>query len=282
MAREQRNDVDYFPHACTHGRKMHIIETKYGNDGYAAWFKLLEQLGKANFHYIDISDEMNLMFIVSTFKVSQEKALNILNDLSKLGAIDSYLYDNHKIIFSHKFIDSVKDAYRKRKSEITEYSALLIKLGIKTSQSGGSLAEDRQKIDGSLNDEQAQNHFNLPEVIPKEKERKVKYSKEKENKQKEGGFENSNSAYVFLKTEYPATIEAFEMQNKKSFENYDVFIQNFESNVIMESIPFETEKLYARLQKLNANWNHTPKAKPKFNNTPEPNSWESGKLPRKN
>jgi hypothetical protein len=52
MAREQRRDVDYFPHECNHGRKMHIIESKYGNNGYAAWFKLLEELGKANNHYM--------------------------------------------------------------------------------------------------------------------------------------------------------------------------------------------------------------------------------------
>jgi hypothetical protein len=30
-----------------HGRKMYIIEEKFGNDGYATWFKLLEQLGKS-------------------------------------------------------------------------------------------------------------------------------------------------------------------------------------------------------------------------------------------
>jgi hypothetical protein len=47
MAREQRTDVDYFPHECNHGRKMYIIEEKFGNDGYATWFKLLEQLGKS-------------------------------------------------------------------------------------------------------------------------------------------------------------------------------------------------------------------------------------------
>ncbi|WP_139959196.1 Lin1244/Lin1753 domain-containing protein [Flavicella sediminum] len=141
MAREQRHDVDYFPHDCIHGRKMHIIETKYGNDGYATWFKLLEQLGKANFHYLDISDEMNLMFLVSVFKVDEKTALSILNDLSKLGAIDKFLYENHKIIYSQKFIESVKDAYRKRKSKILEYSDLLKQLGIKTSQTGGGLKE---------------------------------------------------------------------------------------------------------------------------------------------
>lgn len=38
MAREQRKDVDYFPHPCGHGRKMSIIQGKYGNDGYRIGF----------------------------------------------------------------------------------------------------------------------------------------------------------------------------------------------------------------------------------------------------
>jgi len=163
MSRGPRHDVDYFPHECIHGRKMHIIETKYGNDGYAIWFKLLEQLGMANYHYLDVSDEMNLMFLVSTFKVDEEKALSVLDTLSKLGAIDKFLYEEHQIIYSQKFVESVKDAYRKRKSQIIEYSALLIKLGIKSSQSGGSLTQVAVK---------------QAEVIPKEEKSKVKKRKE--------------------------------------------------------------------------------------------------------
>jgi hypothetical protein len=62
MAREQRRDVDYFPHECNHGRKMHIIESKYGNNGYAAWFKLLEELGRLIIT-TDISDDKTLMFL---------------------------------------------------------------------------------------------------------------------------------------------------------------------------------------------------------------------------
>lgn len=167
MAREQRHDVDYFPHSCIHGRKMHIIEAKFGNDGYAAWFKLLEQLGKANYHYLDISDEMNLMFIVSTFKVEEERAIEILKTLSKIDAIDKFLYDEHKIIYSEKFAQSVKDAYRKRKSGMLEYSALLRHIGVKKDQTGGSL----KPITGKQ-----------AEVIPKEKERKEKERKEEDNK----------------------------------------------------------------------------------------------------
>lgn len=163
MAREQRKDVDYFPHDCTHGRKMHIIEAKYGNDGYAVWFKLLEQLGKANNHYIDISDETNLMFLSSVFKIDEEKTISILKDLAKLGAIDTFLFDDHLIIYSQKFIDSIADAYRKRKNKIIEYSDLLIQIGVKSVQSSAGLTSKEA---------------NTPEVILKEEKSKVKKSKE--------------------------------------------------------------------------------------------------------
>lgn len=157
MAREQRKDVDYFPHPCGHGRKMSIIQGKYGNDGYATWFKLLEELGKANNHYIDISEETTLMYLSINFRISEELAIEILTDLAKLGAIDKYLFEEHKIIFSQKFTDSIEDAYRKRKSKIFQYSDILEEISKKNGQSSGRLTEEISK---------------QAEVIPKEKKSK--------------------------------------------------------------------------------------------------------------
>ncbi len=169
MARAQRKDVDYFPHECNHGRKMSIIEAKYGNDGYAVWFKLLEQLGKANNHYIDISDDTNLMFLSSVFKIKDEKTLQILNDLSKLGAINSFLFDNHKVIWSEKFVESIKDAYRQRSGVIFQYSDVLNEITQKNNQSTVGLTPTGP---------------NLPQSIPKEEYSKVKKSKEEESMEK--------------------------------------------------------------------------------------------------
>lgn len=157
MAREQRKDVDYFPHPCGHGRKMSIIQGKYGNDGYATWFKLLEELGKANNHYIDISEETTLMYLSINFRITEELTMEILNDLAKLGAIDKGLFDNHKIIFSQKFTDSIEDAYRKRKSKIFQYSDILEEISRKNGQTSGRLTEETPK---------------KSEVIPKEKKRR--------------------------------------------------------------------------------------------------------------
>lgn len=162
MAREQRKDVDYFPHECAHGRKMHIIESKYKNDGYATWFKVLEQLGKANNHYIDISDESVLMFLASVCHIDEDRLKSILTDLAKLGAIDKELFENNQVIWSQKFTDSIEDAYRKRKTKIFQYSDLLAIYPQKNGQSTGR---------------NSQTSAGMPEVIPKEENSREEKSK---------------------------------------------------------------------------------------------------------
>lgn len=204
MAREQRKDVDYFPHDCTHGRKMHIIETKYGNDGYATWFKLLEQLGKANNHYIDISDEMTLMFLSSVFKIDEEKTMQILTDLAKLEAIDKLLFDKYKVIWSEKFTEGIQDAYRKRKIKCYQYSDVLNEIMLKNDQSGGSLT-----LKGT----------NQAEVIPKVKESKVKESKENFNEEKFQDFQIL--FYKNLSDDFDFTFEIQKLRNQLDEENID-------------------------------------------------------------
>lgn len=193
MAREQRRDVDYFPHDCTHGRKMHIIESKYGNDGYATWFKLLEQLGKANNHYIDINDESTIMYLASVCKINEDILVNILNDLSKLGAIDKNLYENFGVIWSQKFVDSVADAYRKRKTETPQYSAVLEQYSGKN----GSIRVGNPSI-----------RAGMAEVIPKEKKSIVEYSREEKRKEKN----------ILLKKEPKKNISVFNF--KKALIDY--------------------------------------------------------------
>jgi hypothetical protein len=224
MAREQRKDVDYFPHDCTHGRKMHIIEAKYGNDGYATWFKLLEQLGKANNHYIDISDETNLMFLSSIFKISEELTLSILKDLAKLGAIDTFLFEDRLIIYSQKFIDSITDAYRKRKNKIIEYSDLLNQLGIKNDQSGGRLTL---------------NESNTPEEIPKEENSKVKKRKEEES-------------LAVRKLKFSNTLEPFLAKYGRDFLN-DFYLYWTEPNKSQTQFRQEMQKTWSLERRL-ATW----------------------------
>ena len=118
MARPKKNTVDYFPHPVTHGKKMSYIEKKYGNDGYAMWFKILEEIGSTDNHYLDLNDNITMMFLIDKCNVEEERINEFLSDLVKLQEIDKELFETYKLVYSTKFIDNVADVYQKRKSKL--------------------------------------------------------------------------------------------------------------------------------------------------------------------
>ena len=113
MTRPRKGTVDFFPHVVRHGKTMTIIEQRFGNDGYAVWFKTLEMLGDTDGHALDLNDELSWEFFVTKMRVSGEKTLEILGLLSRLGAIDPELW-SEKIIWSQNFVSNLAEVYSKR------------------------------------------------------------------------------------------------------------------------------------------------------------------------
>lgn len=128
MARPERNNVDYFPFICEEGNKMYYIEETYGNDGFATFVKLLRELAKANNHYLDLSKPTTVMFLSAKCKVSKETLLSIVNDLVDLGKFNDVLWHENKVIWCQDFIDSIQDAYFKRKNKCITFDGLLLLL----------------------------------------------------------------------------------------------------------------------------------------------------------
>lgn len=128
MARPERNNVDYFPFICEDGNKMFYIEETYGNDGFATFVKLLRELAKTNYHYLDLSKPSTMMFLSAKCKVSKEVLNSIISDLVDLGKFDKTLWDENKIIWCQDFIDSIQDAYSKRNNKCITLDGLRILL----------------------------------------------------------------------------------------------------------------------------------------------------------
>lgn len=128
MARPERNNVDYFPFYCKEGKAMYYIEQTYGNDGYAAWIKILRQLSVTNYHYLNLSDKVELMYLSSRCKISTETLSNLIKDLCDLGEFDKELWSEYSIIFSEKLVNSIKDAYLKRNNKCISLDSLLLLL----------------------------------------------------------------------------------------------------------------------------------------------------------
>ncbi len=114
MARPIKNTVDYFPHIIQNGKTIFILESKYGNDGYAFWFKLLELLGSSHDHVYDFNNLSDWEFLIAKTKVSKEKATEILKTLADVEAIDRELLEK-KVIWCENFVKGIEDVYSKRK-----------------------------------------------------------------------------------------------------------------------------------------------------------------------
>lgn len=125
MARPERNNVDYFPFICEDGKKMYYIEETYGNDGFATFVKILRELAKTDYHYLDLSKPTTLMFLSAKCKVPKETLIAIINDLVDLDKFNLMLWSENRIIWCQDFVDNIQDAYKKRNNECITFEGLL-------------------------------------------------------------------------------------------------------------------------------------------------------------
>ena len=116
MGRTAKSGVDYFSHDTgAHNRKtISALRSRFGNDGYAFWFILLELLGEQQNLSLDCSDEINLIYLCTETQVSEKTAAEILDLLSRMEAIDRELWQKHRVIWCQGFADRLKDVYRRR------------------------------------------------------------------------------------------------------------------------------------------------------------------------
>jgi hypothetical protein len=163
MARNKKCTVDYFPHDTKHGKTMFIIENRYGNDGYSAWFKTLEILGSTEGHYIDCNNIETWEFLLAKTRISADILTSIYDTLSNLGAIDNQLWSK-KVIWSDNFILRISDAYSRRMHKLPDKNSLL---GIYVNRNGINVCRN------DIND-------NISTEIEKEIESKKKVNKSKE------------------------------------------------------------------------------------------------------
>ena len=119
MARPAKVKVDYFPHVTHTGKSIAILETRWGNDGYAFWFKLLELLGDSNDFAFNCNLSADWEYLLSKTRVTDPVALAILSKLAEIGAIDAELW-GEKWVWSDNFVAGVAPAFEKRKGELPQ------------------------------------------------------------------------------------------------------------------------------------------------------------------
>ena len=119
MARPKKQTIDYFPHIVSDGKTKLILQSEFGNDGYAFWYKLLELLCESENQVYDYNNPASWRFLLARTSVTEDKANNILQLLADLGAIDLELHKG-KVIWSQNLVENLELVYRRRATGIPE------------------------------------------------------------------------------------------------------------------------------------------------------------------
>lgn len=114
MSRPTKDAVEYFPHYASQGKTIFILEQKYGNDGYACWFKLLELLSSTDGHVYDCNNESEWLFLQAKTHLSADTVHSILDTLCSLGAIDKDLWNIRKI-WCQNLVNNLQPVYANRR-----------------------------------------------------------------------------------------------------------------------------------------------------------------------
>jgi hypothetical protein len=106
-------------HRARSGKTLFILERRWGNDGYAFWFKLLELLTAAEGHYFSLKEPQNSEYFCARNNFSKANpaisGTEILDLLADLGKIDKELWVSCKVIWCQNLVDGLAETlYKKR------------------------------------------------------------------------------------------------------------------------------------------------------------------------
>ena len=171
MARTQKDIVSYFPHDAnaTNSDTLTVLQSRFGNDGYAFWFKLLEKLAATEGHCLDVSNQTKWHLLLARTGVNAITGVEIMKLLVEMQAIDKDLWES-KLIWCQNLVNNLSDVYKNRRREIPQ-------IPISTNHNG--LTTEKKALTTGVSTQS------------KVKESKVKESKVKESKVKESKVDNT-------------------------------------------------------------------------------------------
>lgn len=91
-----------------------MLENRFGNDGYAFWFKLLELLCNSDGHYYDCSKRADMEYLAAVTRITEEQVDEIMGVLVDREKVDRELWENHRVIWCQTLVDNLQSLYAKR------------------------------------------------------------------------------------------------------------------------------------------------------------------------
>ena len=114
------NNVDYFPHKCKDDKELMLIQHKYKSEGYEAFYRLQQCLGDAEYHRIDLKNTLEKQMFEMGMSVNQEIVYGVIDILVGMNWLDREVYEKDNVLWSDKFMNSIRAVYINRRRHIPE------------------------------------------------------------------------------------------------------------------------------------------------------------------
>jgi hypothetical protein len=151
VARTQKDVVSYFPHdanACS-GDTLTVLQSRFGNDGYAFWFKLLEKLASTDGHYLDCRNSTKWQLLLAKTGVNEITGVEIMKLLVEMQAIDEELWQS-SVIWCQKLVENIADVYKNRRREIPQKPVITNGNALTTQDNGITTGESTQSKESKV------------------------------------------------------------------------------------------------------------------------------------
>jgi hypothetical protein len=119
IGRPLKMSADWFPHQAnaSAGRTVAILENRFGSEGYAAWFKLLEIITCSRNHIVDVRNSDSIEFLAARMRLQPDRLQEILAKIADLEAIDKDLWASG-IIWCQNLVDNLASLYDRRRQDL--------------------------------------------------------------------------------------------------------------------------------------------------------------------
>jgi len=107
-------NADYFPHHTEVSMELKYLEHIYGAEGYRAYWRIQEQLAKADYHYLNLEKEYDIQTFRLNCNVPSEILDEVVEYLLDRGVLDKEMYDENKL-WMPKLIELLKPLYSNRR-----------------------------------------------------------------------------------------------------------------------------------------------------------------------
>jgi hypothetical protein len=165
MARKQKDIVEYFPHDAdaSGGDTLTVLQSRFGNNGYAFYFKLKEKLASTEGHFLDCRNSNTWQLLLARTGVDEITGVEIMKLLVEMHAVDQKLWDS-KLIWCQELVDDISGVYKNRRRKIPQKPITTGDNAISTGKKGITTGENPQsKVKQSIKEKE----------IYKEKEREI-------------------------------------------------------------------------------------------------------------